>query len=166
MVRVLVLHGPNLNLLGSRDPSLYGTATLADIDADLVAKAARVALGGAWFHKWLVHRRLRPEVYAGRIENQLRGAKTYDIPSDILDSEAVGRLLAVYGNALLPQAWFVAEIGEVVKLCLDGPLEEEGAGVVAGTFSCSDLSFTSGGVITSSINIICTNVAISSSRRR
>jgi hypothetical protein len=72
---------------------------------DMVAKAARVALGGAWFHKWLVHRRLRPEVYAGRIENQLRGAKAYDIPSDILDSEAVGRLLAVYGNALLPQAY-------------------------------------------------------------
>ena len=38
--RVLVLHGPNLNLLGSRDPALYGTTTLAEIDAALVARAA------------------------------------------------------------------------------------------------------------------------------
>ena len=42
--RVLVVHGPNLNLLGSREPETYGTTTLEEIDAALVAqgKAAGV----------------------------------------------------------------------------------------------------------------------------
>jgi len=39
-IRVLVLHGPNLNLLGTRDPAVYGTTTLAEIDAELRARAA------------------------------------------------------------------------------------------------------------------------------
>jgi 3-dehydroquinate dehydratase-2 len=38
--RVLVLHGPNLNLLGTREPSVYGATTLAEIDAALAARAA------------------------------------------------------------------------------------------------------------------------------
>jgi hypothetical protein len=72
---------------------------------DLVTKAARVGLEGGWFHKWLVHRRLRPEVFAGRIENQSNGSKDYGINSEILDSDAVARVQVEYGNALLPQAY-------------------------------------------------------------
>lgn len=72
---------------------------------DLVTKAARVGLEGAWFHKWLVHRRLRPELFAGRIENQLVGAKDYGIHPDVLDSEAVARVQSEHGTALLPQAY-------------------------------------------------------------
>ena len=43
MAKLLVLHGPNLNLLGSREPDVYGHATLAAIDAGL--KATAVAAG-------------------------------------------------------------------------------------------------------------------------
>jgi 3-dehydroquinate dehydratase-2 len=38
-VRVLVLHGPNLNLLGQREPGIYGRTTLAETDARLTALA-------------------------------------------------------------------------------------------------------------------------------
>lgn len=37
---VLVLHGPNLNLLGTREPAIYGTATLADVERQLHETAA------------------------------------------------------------------------------------------------------------------------------
>ncbi|TAN05994.1 MAG: type II 3-dehydroquinate dehydratase [Rhodanobacteraceae bacterium] len=39
MAQILVLHGPNLNLLGTREPDVYGHATLAAIDAALTAQA-------------------------------------------------------------------------------------------------------------------------------
>lgn len=39
MANLLVLHGPNLNLLGEREPGVYGRTTLAQIDAQLTARA-------------------------------------------------------------------------------------------------------------------------------
>jgi 3-dehydroquinate dehydratase-2 len=37
--RILVIHGPNLNLLGSREPDIYGTTTLEEINGDLTSAA-------------------------------------------------------------------------------------------------------------------------------
>ena len=39
MSQIMVLHGPNLNLLGTREPEIYGSATLGDIDSELQALA-------------------------------------------------------------------------------------------------------------------------------
>ncbi len=44
MHSVLVLNGPNLNLLGRRDPDLYGTATLAEVDQLCVEEGERLGL--------------------------------------------------------------------------------------------------------------------------
>ncbi len=41
---ILVLNGPNLNLLGLREPEKYGTKTLADVEAELAELASKLAL--------------------------------------------------------------------------------------------------------------------------
>lgn len=41
MDKILVIHGPNLNLLGVREPAVYGTHSLADINASLEKKAVQ-----------------------------------------------------------------------------------------------------------------------------
>lgn len=44
MKKVLVIHGPNLNLLGTREPETYGNQTLGDIDKALVERGQALGL--------------------------------------------------------------------------------------------------------------------------
>ena len=44
-MNVLVLHGPNLNLLGTREPEVYGSLTLAEIDGRIRDRAEQLAVG-------------------------------------------------------------------------------------------------------------------------
>ncbi len=44
MLRLLVLHGPNLNLLGTREPSVYGQVSLPDIDKSITRRSAELGI--------------------------------------------------------------------------------------------------------------------------
>ena len=50
MTKLLVLHGPNLNLFGRREPHIYGTTTLAQIDEKLHALARELGVSLECFH--------------------------------------------------------------------------------------------------------------------
>jgi len=49
MIAVLVLQGPNLNLLGTREPEIYGRATLQEIHAAIATRAGQLGLGVLFF---------------------------------------------------------------------------------------------------------------------
>jgi 3-dehydroquinate dehydratase-2 len=55
VAKILVLHGPNLNLLGSREPHIYGHLTLVDINAQLAAQAQAAGHELVWFQSNAEH---------------------------------------------------------------------------------------------------------------
>ena len=55
MAKLLVLHGPNLNLLGAREPEIYGRETLADINNQLAQRAQAAGHELAWFQSNAEH---------------------------------------------------------------------------------------------------------------
>ena len=71
---------------------------------DWVARVANLALKPACWHKWAVHRRIRPEAFAGRVFNALCGAAKYPIHEDLLNSRALGETMAAT-RGLLSQAY-------------------------------------------------------------
>jgi hypothetical protein len=72
---------------------------------DLIARVSNHALKAAWYQKWSVHRRLRPEEFGGRIHNHVTGAAQYPINSKLLDSQALASVFSQYGTYLCPQAF-------------------------------------------------------------
>lgn len=55
MAKILVINGPNLNMLGVREPALYGSTRLADIEQRLAALAAQDQIGLACFQSNAEH---------------------------------------------------------------------------------------------------------------
>lgn len=71
----------------------------------LVPAVATRAFKAIWYQKWAVHRRVRPEMFGGRIHNHVNRAASYPVHSDVLGSQALNEVFSKNGNYLLPQAF-------------------------------------------------------------
>jgi hypothetical protein len=90
----------------------------------LLAVVTQVALKACWYQKWLVHRRIRPEEYGGRVEMGLGGRARYPLPGELAGSLAVEEVRRRHGTALLPQAY--------PEGCPTHPAYPSGHAVIAG----------------------------------
>jgi hypothetical protein len=71
----------------------------------LLATVTQAALTACWYEKWMVHRRIRPEEFGGRVEHHLKQRASYPIHGDLLASRGLQRLLERQSRALLPLAY-------------------------------------------------------------
>ncbi len=71
----------------------------------LVCAVATTALQTVWYQKWIVHRRMRPEAFGGRIHNHVLGKASYPIHSEILNSMALHETHRQNASYLLPIAY-------------------------------------------------------------
>jgi hypothetical protein len=108
---------------GMVSPTQVGFATFGDVHVlEVLGEVIGNAFRAVWWQKWGVHRRLRPEEYGGRVDNQIRfnqsgGASGRNYPGvgwgALLNSLTAGGLAPYYGQAgerfphsyLLPQAF-------------------------------------------------------------
>jgi len=72
---------------------------------DMVTRVGVMALAGAWFQKFRVHRFLRPEAYGARVHFNMTGQRSYELNSDILNSDAVQQVFSKNGSYFCPQAF-------------------------------------------------------------
>jgi hypothetical protein len=83
-----------------------GFVTLGSADIlELVARVSKYALMAAWFHKWNVHRAIRPEVFSLRLHNNLVGATNYPINEKLLQTDGVFKSFEKHGTYLLPMSY-------------------------------------------------------------
>ncbi|HTG94698.1 MAG TPA: hypothetical protein VL866_19030 [Pyrinomonadaceae bacterium] len=76
--------------------------------ATLLCEVSTRALKAVWYQKWFVHRRLRPEVQAERVDRTLYHGAGYPVHPEVLNSLSSGARLGGFmppGNALLPMAF-------------------------------------------------------------
>ncbi len=71
----------------------------------LLGTMCQTALLAAWYQKWMVHRRARPEEFGGRVHQNQLGLTNYPIHGDLMNSAAMKAVHAANGTYLLPQAF-------------------------------------------------------------
>jgi hypothetical protein len=83
-----------------------GFATFGPAEAcDWLGRVTTAALKAAYFQKWSVHRRVRPEALGGLIHSNRTGLRKYPVHDSVLNSPAVDATFAKHGSYLLPQAY-------------------------------------------------------------
>lgn len=95
---------PNNPYLINPTQAGFITYGFADVLA-LVQTAAEASLKAAWYQKWLVHRRLRPEFYGYLVDQQINGVLNSGINSQLINSPVLPMILGTFGSYLLPQAY-------------------------------------------------------------
>ena len=128
------LRAPNVSQLSNANP--YKTSNVQTpyvsfgppLIQSWIGRVSALALKTVWHDKWAVHRRLRPELYGGRVYNTLVGAANYPINSILLNSKAL-QATASSTSGLLTQAY--------LEGCPLHPSYPAGHAVVAG--ACATL---------------------------
>jgi len=87
---ILVLHGPNLNLLGTREPEVYGRQTLRDIDAQLQAQARAAGVACACFQS----------NHEGALVDRIQQARTENVDFIIINAAAYTHTSVAIRDAL------------------------------------------------------------------
>ncbi len=83
-----------------------GFATFGEAQIiDCMTRAANASLKAAWFQKWQLHRRIRPEEFAFRVHGTLAGSAGYPLAGDLARSAVMARLESSTGGLLLPLAY-------------------------------------------------------------
>lgn len=111
VMAALILNSFGTTALSPWNPYLNSVTQVGQITLgpagliDLVNRMPNPANRACWYQKWLVHRRVRPEAFGGRIHNLVTGAAKYPIHSDVLNSAALKAVFSAKGSYLLPQAY-------------------------------------------------------------
>lgn len=95
---------PNNPYLSYTKTSAFATFGAPDV-LDMVGRVSAAGLRCVYFQKWLVHRRVRPEEYAGNVQNQKTGQGSYPLPARLLSSPVLTAIFNKYGTYLLPMAY-------------------------------------------------------------
>ncbi len=72
---------------------------------DWVSRATTCAVKCAWYHKWLVHRRIRPEEFGGRVHNKIVKKADFPISEHLFRSSVLNYVYKSHGTYLLPQSY-------------------------------------------------------------
>jgi hypothetical protein len=111
VMAALILNSFGATALAPSNPYLHSATQVGNLTfgaaqlLDLVPRVPNPANRACFYQKWLVHRRVRPEAFGGRIHNHVTGAAKYPIHSDVLNSAALKAVFSAKGSYLLPMAY-------------------------------------------------------------